>query len=308
MDPSPSSPSPSAAEPSPTATPDASATSDVSPSPEVPTSSPEPSPQPDLPPSGRMVLSEPVEDGWFADAVFVGDSRTDGLMLYSGIKSPTFISHQGLSVFNIGTQESIERDGEKVTALTALGEQQWAKVYLMLGVNELGYPVSSFEKSYGELVDQIREIQPDATIYLQTLMPVNEPMAHGRGTSTAITNEKVRAFNEVICRVAEEKQTALVDVAEIFWTDEGCIAPENTSDGVHLTRKGYVAWYEYLKSHTGTTEPVPEPEVPDVTPSPEPSPSAEPSPEPSPEPSEEPSPEPSGESVSIPAVGAEAED
>lgn len=51
------------------------------------------------PVTGLVAEGPAVEESWFADAVFLGDSRTDGLMLFSGIKSATFISHQGLSVF-----------------------------------------------------------------------------------------------------------------------------------------------------------------------------------------------------------------
>lgn len=209
---------------------------------------------------GRVAESASVEEEWFSDAVFVGDSRTDGLKLYSGIKSASFISHQGLSVFTIGDKECIELNGSKVTALTALGQRQWSKVYLMLGINELGYSSEAYEEAYTKLVQRIKEIQPNATIYLQTVLPVNEPLAQSKGISSAITNARVILFNEVIARVAESEETALVDVAEAFWTSEGCMSEDNTSDGVHLTRQGYVAWFEYLKCHTGTTTPVDEPD------------------------------------------------
>ena len=35
--------------------------------------------------------SEAVDDGYFADAVFIGDSRTQGLRLYSGLKDTTWL-------------------------------------------------------------------------------------------------------------------------------------------------------------------------------------------------------------------------
>lgn len=197
-----------------------------------------------------------MEESWFSDAVFVGDSRTDGLRLYSGIKSADFICHQGLSVFSIDDKKCIRLDGEKVTALEALARKQYAKVYLMLGVNELGYKVGTFRDAYAKLVREIRELQPDAVVYLQTLPPVNEAMARSKGISEAINNEKLIAFNEAIVEVAESEQAPLVTVDELFWTEEGELAKENTTDGVHFTRKGYEAWFEYLKTHTGTTDSV----------------------------------------------------
>ena len=56
-------------------------------------------------PVGLVGKGESVADEWFADAVFLGNSLTDGLELYSGIKNASFISHQGLSVFNIASKE-----------------------------------------------------------------------------------------------------------------------------------------------------------------------------------------------------------
>ena len=42
-----------------------------------------------------------------------------------------------------------------------------------------------------------------------------------------------------------------MDVDVPFWSAEGCLAAENTGDGVHLTRAGYEAWFAYLRTHTG---------------------------------------------------------
>lgn len=203
-------------------------------------------------PAGAVPEGEDVGNDWFADAVFLGDSRTDGLRLYSGIKGATFICHTGLSVFTIGKNACIkDENGEKITAMDALAKQQYAKVYLMLGVNELGYTTVSFLESYTELVEQIKELQPGAAIYLQTLIPINEPVAYSNGTNRAINNEKLKEFNQVITQVALDEGVFLVDVDVPFWSEEGCLAAENTGDGVHLTRAGYEAWYAYLRTHTG---------------------------------------------------------
>ena len=224
--------------------------------------SPEPSDPPvefQPPADGSAVAQgEDVGSDWFSDAVFLGDSRTDGLRLYSGIRGATFICHTGLSVFTIGKNACIkDEDGEKITAMDALAKQQYAKVYLMLGVNELGYTTTSFLKSYTALVEQIKALQPGAAIYLQTLIPINETIAYSNGTNRGINNAKLKEFNEVITHVAQEEGVFLVDVDVPFWSAEGCLAAENTGDGVHLTRAGYEAWYAYLRTHTGdTTGPV----------------------------------------------------
>lgn len=246
---------PSAGQPDESPSPSASG----SPSPSA-SSGPEPTDFPDASapvvrpsaPVGAVPEGEDVGNDWFADAVFLGDSRTDGLRLYSGIKGATFICHTGLSVFTIGKNACIkDENGEKITAMDALAKQQYAKVYLMLGVNELGYTTTSFLNSYTELVEQIKTLQPGAAIYLQTLIPINEPIAYSNGTNRSINNAKLKEFNEVIAYVAQTEGVFLVDVDVPFWTEEDCLSEENTGDGVHLTRAGYEAWFAYLRTHTG---------------------------------------------------------
>lgn len=213
---------------------------------------------PEIPehPSGKIEEGEAVDAEWFADAVFLGDSRTDGLQLYSGIEGATFFSYKGLSVFTIDEKECIELDGQSVTVLDALSRGEYAKVYVMLGINELGYQsTEAFKDAYSELVTSIREIQPDADIYLQTQPPVNETVAAEKGMADYINNERICLFNDLIAEVAEEQGTALVDVWEAYEKEDGGMPTELTSDGVHMKRAGYEIWYEYLRTHTGTTQP-----------------------------------------------------
>ena len=234
---------------------------------------PETKPPEPLPIVGLMPEGEAVEEEWFADAAFVGDSRTDGLKLYSGIKGASFYSYKGLSVFNILSSECIALGEEKVTAIEALSREQYKKVYIMLGINEIGYPsVDSFRNGYSELVAAVKECQPEADIYLQLQPPVNEDLAKKAGLSSYITNERVKLFNDAITAVSEEHETALVNVWESLADEEGGMPAELTSDGVHMKGQGYKTWYAYLRSHTGTTplvekEPETEPENPDPQPS-----------------------------------------
>ena len=60
---------------------------------------------------------------------------------------------------------------KKITVEEALSEKQFAKIYLMIGINEMGTgTVESFMKAYGEAVQHLQQLQPDAVIYLQAIM------------------------------------------------------------------------------------------------------------------------------------------
>lgn len=69
----------------------------------------------------------------------------------------------------------VEENGAKITVEEALSEHQFGKVYLMIGINEMGTgTVDSFMKKYEEAVNHIRELQPDALIFLQGIMYVKQ--------------------------------------------------------------------------------------------------------------------------------------
>jgi len=110
----------------------------------IPSAAPEPTPVPA--PALDFSLPAPetgaVEDDWFSDAVFLGDSRSDGLRLYSGIRGADFLAYKSLMVFQVtGTggvdAKAIPKNGvgDKKTALAWLEEKQYGKVYVMFGIN-----------------------------------------------------------------------------------------------------------------------------------------------------------------------------
>lgn len=77
--------------------------------------------------------SEAVDNSYFDDAAFVGDSRTDGFMLYSGIGTGTNLTSNGLSIFKLAEKKTLKIDGQKYTLLEALALEEYGKVYLSPG-------------------------------------------------------------------------------------------------------------------------------------------------------------------------------
>lgn len=200
--------------------------------------------------SAPVPEGEPVEDGWFSDAVFIGDSRTDGLRLYGGGKEGEFLCYKGLTCFEVGEEAFVKRGKQRVTALEALAELPCKKLYIMLGLNEIGYPVETFARGYEKMLDEILAVQPEAEIYLQPIVPVNDGMMKKAGKPSYFNNQKIGQFNAEIARLAQEKELYFVAVDEILTDEEGQLPVEKTTDGAHFTRDWYEAWYDYLKTHT----------------------------------------------------------
>ena len=206
-------------------------------------------PEEKLPWEGPVEESAPVEDTYFADAVFLGDSRTDGLRLYSGLKEGTFLCVTGATVESVFTRANWKQpDGTEVPLLDALAQMECGKIYLMLGINELGWAGTDiFRNQSTKLLERLREDHPDAEIYIQAILPVS---AAQEAKKSYVNNSRIAAYNEVWRELAYELGVSYLEVGEVLTEEDGCLPKNLTYDGVHLTPKGCKIWLEYLRTHT----------------------------------------------------------
>ena len=189
-----------------------------------------------------------VDISYLDGALFIGDSRTMLLQTYAGWNNTTFYAETGTTIWKVMDEPIANVNGNKMTVDEALQKTQFNKIYIMLGINELGRGTAeSFAAQYRKVISRIRELQPQAIIYLQSIMHVTQ----GRDDKgTYINNAEIDRRNEAIRPIA--------DNVNIFWlnenevTDEagtGKLNPEYTSDGVHLKAKYISVWQNYILSH-----------------------------------------------------------
>lgn len=226
----------------------------------VPTAtvSPSPTPEPTPTPTPAFDFSQPVPHGvsvdmdYFSDALFIGDSRTQGLRLYSGVKGATFYDYTGLSIFGVNNPGLVTVDGQSYSIVEALQKgPQFGKVYIAFGMNELGYyNTENYLATFGKFLDQVKEAQPNAVVYLQNLAPVDEAKCAKYGQASCITNARVAVFNELFAQLAREHRVCLVDVYSALSDENDGLPSEATSDGIHFQRPWYETWLACLMSHT----------------------------------------------------------
>ena len=225
----------------------------------APTPAPTPTPEPTPPPwepyefGTPLEESEPVEDDSFFDtAVFLGDSRTEGFELFSGMKHGDFYWARGMTVFRVDDEgfRPFEVDGRECNMVETLELKQYESVYVMLGVNELGFPAGSYGEGLGKFIEKIVELQPDAVVYLQIMPPLNDAMCRRNKLADYINNANLAQFNEAIVRVAAEKKVVLLNTYEAYAGEDGQLPAELANDGCHFAYSAYKRWANYLRSHT----------------------------------------------------------
>ncbi|MDR2043711.1 MAG: GDSL-type esterase/lipase family protein [Clostridium sp.] len=192
------------------------------------------------------------EDDYFADAVFIGDSRTVGLYEYGGLAEiATFYATSGLTVYSLFDTKVEAEEGAskgKKTIEEALRERQFAKIYLMVGINEMGRgTVDTFLEKYREVVARLRELSPDAVIFLQGILKVT---AARSDKGDYIHNPGIEARNQGIAGLADYVKIYYLDVNSVICDDTGGMNPSYTFDGVHLKAKYILLWKDFLKEHT----------------------------------------------------------
>lgn len=177
------------------------------------------------------------------DALFIGDSRTVGLSDYGKIEGAEFFSDVGMSVYNIFDKNVKVSSVGRVSLKTLLENNEYSKIYLMLGINEAGYEIAQTVEKYEQLVDFAKEKEPDAKIFIMANLHVSNAKS---SSGSYINNKTLDKINEGISAFAQKDNVFFLDVNELFDDNNRGLAPSKTGDGVHLYAKYYVEWGKWI--------------------------------------------------------------
>lgn len=181
------------------------------------------------------------------DALYIGDSRTKGLADYASIENADFFAAIGMSVYNIReTRVPMQQIG-KVTLDELLNYKQYDIIYVMLGVNELGYAFEKTVTQYKNLVESVMLSQPDAVVILMANIHVT---AQRSKTDHYINNPAIDRFNEATAQLADNKTIFFLDANSLFDDADGNLAKEKSADSAHLKAKYYDQWADWLEVET----------------------------------------------------------
>lgn len=212
------------------------------------------SPDADAKQEGTLSQTEPVQyeftnvtQEYFDDALFIGDSRVCGVKLYSGWDNFTYYAENGMTIYNMFQSKSAEEEGQTITIEEALQKRTFGKIYLEIGINEMGTGnVDSFMKAYEEAVSRLRELQPDAIIYVCGIMYVKQSKSE---SDPIFNNPAIQERNDRIAALADGQNIFYLDINELVTDDTGNLNPDYTWDEVHLLGKYDSLWLDYFCSH-----------------------------------------------------------
>lgn len=188
-----------------------------------------------------------VDESYFDDAVFIGDSRTVGIECYSGIKNATFLCNSSLTIFDYD-KSKIEYNGVKTSIREVLKNQKFKKIYLMVGINDCtSSKFDAFFEKYTAVVEDIRSLQPDAILFLEGNLSMTQAKSDGSGPR--LNNPNLFQRNEAIQSLADQKNIFYIDINESSLCEDGVLIGTYTWDHVHIKAEYYSIWKDFLMEH-----------------------------------------------------------
>lgn len=191
----------------------------------------------------------PVDDSYFEDAVFIGDSRMQGFRNLSGITKGSFVTAVGMELENFYTDDQIATANGNVKVLDALKNLNFSKVYMMLGTNELGaYDMSQVGDSYRQVLNDIKQLSssPNPIVYVYSVIYVDESLVT---TGDYVNNANVDAVNEEILKMCREEGYHYINLNEVLSNGSHGLISGAAEDGIHLNAEYCKDWLNYTKTH-----------------------------------------------------------
>lgn len=167
--------------------------------------------------------------------VFLGDSITE-LCEWSELLNSDNILNRGISGDHCdGVRERL-KDVKKLNP---------SKIFLMIGVNDLAFhPAKKVIEKYQRLIFEIKNKLPHATLYLESVLPVNNIVS-----PLPMQNEDVDELNEGIKKIAAENKLTYINLHSLLLDSDGNLHAQYTQDGIHLNGKGYMVLKNELQSY-----------------------------------------------------------
>lgn len=197
-------------------------------------------------PQDPHVPDEPEKlpfESYFENSLFIGDSRSVGLMEYGKIPKTTSFCKTGLSSFNYDNEDLDVKGYGKISFEKLLETGSFDRVYIGLGINELGYEMGSVISQFEDLIQMISGSQPNAKIYILA----NIHVAKKRSVKDKIFNNgRIDTLNDELKGLCDGRQVNYIDANHLFDDEEGNLRADYTGDNTHLYGKCYPLWSEYI--------------------------------------------------------------
>lgn len=237
--------------------------------PPTPTPSLEPTPAPTMfaptpEPTPEPITAERLDSGefdaYFDDALLIGDSLTDILSGYVRKQRQTDENFLGTAKVLGTTSMSVKTAsadkaysngisfhyrGKAVSITECINACEAKKVFIMLGVNDIGSRSwDTVQEYYATLIDVIRQKCPETEIIMQGVLPVTSRYTGEHKLSI----DRWNSFNGILAGICSEHGAVFLDFSKLFKDERGYLDTKLSSDRLfHLNEDGEAIWIRSLR-------------------------------------------------------------
>jgi hypothetical protein len=189
--------------------------------------------------------SAAVSFDYFSDALFIGDSVTEGQKLYGDLDSASYFCRVGLTIYQLFEDPKSDRE-TGLTLEETLKKRRYGKIFILLGLNELGTGKTEyFVEHYSAAVTEILRLQPDTKIFVEAILPVSKEKSDG---DDVFSNSHIRERNAGLRELAKQNGWCYFDLLPAVGDGEGSLRAEYTGDGVHIKAKYWDSICDYIRT------------------------------------------------------------
>ena len=217
---------------------------------------------------GNTILARTEDAGqeYIDSTLFIGDSNTVRSMAYGHTTWDNVVAAVSMGVQHITSLEMTYFEGyaNPVTVPEAVKIIQPQRIIITYGTNNtVGYSVDNFISMYKEGLDAIHEAYPYADIIINAIPPIDKEREN-----LTVTMQTIDKFNKALSEMAQEEGYKFLNSSEALKDEDTGFAKKDYTigDGIHLSKLGMDALFEYIRTHAHITEdtrPKPLKEVPE---------------------------------------------
>lgn len=213
-----------------------------------------------------MARDVSLQDSYFDDAVFVGDSISLKLKNYVNKqrnRTPGFFGNaQFLTVGGLGSGNvqlpvgpgtlHPAYNGEKMLLEDSVAATGAKKMYIMFGMNDIvPYGVDGAIENLETLIDKILEKSPGLSVAVENVTPILTDKQQRN-----LNNSSISEYNQALEDMCGRRGFEYLDIASQLADSDGGLVYEYCGDaqglGMHLSDAGCLPWIDYLRSHPVT--------------------------------------------------------
>ena len=205
------------------------------------------------------ILQETADAGqkYISETLFVGDSNTVRSLMYdvTGNTWENVVGAVGIGIQHVASEPfpcvTFTQPADPVDIVTAIKWIQPKRVVFTFGTNNASWNADSFIKEYKNAIEKAYEAYPYFDVIVNAIPPVDRIRDY-----PAVTMQKIDEFNAALAQMCEDEGYKFLNSAEVLKDETTGFAKKDYTigDGIHLSKNGFTALFDYIRTHAYETE------------------------------------------------------